>query len=451
MKGCKQWSPEEPFLYELELSTGNDEVTTRFGMRTFCFDKDGGMALLNGKPYYMRGTNVCIFRFFEDPARKALPWDVRWITELHKQFRDMHFNCIRYCIGFPPEKWYEVADSLGFLIQDEYPIWTGGEGGFQKLLPGVTASALAHEYRQWMQERWNHPCVVIWDANNESVNDTTGKAYQMVRNLDLSNRPWDNGWAAPMEETDCIESHPYLFSTQTPIKKLLPVSRIPGNDPNEHAPRQDGSRYKNPVIINEYDWIWLNRDGSPTTLTDRIYQLVFPWADTPEKRFEVHARNLAMITEYWRAHRQAAAVMYFCGLGYSRTTSPRGQTCDDFIDPENLVLEPHFVQYVRPAFNPVGVMLDLWDEKLTAGTAINLPVYVINDTYENWNDSLLVYIMKGEDTWSLKKMTCLSGSLESVRFENEVTLPGISGACTIVAEIKYKGERIKSIREVVLE
>jgi len=121
MAGCTLWTPENPFLYELELSTGKDDLSTRFGMRSFSFDKDKKVALLNGKPYYMRGTNVCIFRFFEDPSRKDLPWNARWTADLHQRFRDMHFNSIRYCIGFPPEKWYEIADSLGFLIQDEYP------------------------------------------------------------------------------------------------------------------------------------------------------------------------------------------------------------------------------------------------------------------------------------------------------------------------------------------
>ena len=49
----------------------------------------------------------------------------------------MHLNSIRYCIGFPPERWYEIADSLGFLIQDEYPVWTGGKGGFEKILKNI--------------------------------------------------------------------------------------------------------------------------------------------------------------------------------------------------------------------------------------------------------------------------------------------------------------------------
>ena len=121
---CKMWSPESPFLYELNLSTGSDNKSVTFGMRSFGFDTVSGRALLNGKPYYLRGTNVCIFRFFEDPDRALLPWTDEWIVKLHSKFKSMNWNSIRYCIGIPPERWYEVADSLGILIQNEYPVWT---------------------------------------------------------------------------------------------------------------------------------------------------------------------------------------------------------------------------------------------------------------------------------------------------------------------------------------
>ncbi|HYW96953.1 MAG TPA: beta galactosidase jelly roll domain-containing protein, partial [Bacteroidales bacterium] len=106
--GCRVWTPEDPFLYKLELFTSADHKTTRFGMRTFSFDRDKGMAILNGKPYFMRGTNVCIFRFFEDPARRNLPWDSTWPVTLHQRFKELNWNSIRYCIGFPPERWYDI-------------------------------------------------------------------------------------------------------------------------------------------------------------------------------------------------------------------------------------------------------------------------------------------------------------------------------------------------------
>jgi beta-galactosidase/beta-glucuronidase len=120
---CKLWTPENPFLYELELNTGGDCVLVRFGMRSFRFDAESGRAILNGKPYFMRGTNVCAYRFFEDAERGDKPWRKEWVRRLHRKFKSMHWNSIRYCIGFPPELWYEIADEEGFLIQDEFPIW----------------------------------------------------------------------------------------------------------------------------------------------------------------------------------------------------------------------------------------------------------------------------------------------------------------------------------------
>ena len=71
---CRLWSPEAPFLYRLEVATSGDTLSTRFGMRTFSFDPATKRPMLNGRPYYLRGTNVCIFRFFEDAARGDRPW-----------------------------------------------------------------------------------------------------------------------------------------------------------------------------------------------------------------------------------------------------------------------------------------------------------------------------------------------------------------------------------------
>ncbi len=385
--GCHLWTPEDPFLYTLDLSTTGDNKSLRFGVRSFRFDREEGVAVLNGKPYRMRGTNVCIFRFFEDPSRGNLPWDEKWPAELHGKFKEMNWNSIRYCIGFPPERWYDIADSLGFLIQDEFPIWTGG--GFQKYQKSMNADQLAGEYTAWMQDRWNHPSVVIWDAQNESINEVTGRAINKVRSLDLSGRPWDNGWAAPAGPGDAGESHPYLFSRyhwapELPGKNgvlydIFSVENDPITGPDKYSPLPSGKKYGNAVILNEYAWLWLNRDGTPTTLTDTIYKYLYPEAVSADQRFDIYARNMAILTEYWRCSRKCAAVMHFCGLGYSRSETPRGQTSDNFTDIKNLVFEPHFYKAVKSAFNPVGLMVELWENHFTPGTEITVPVHICND------------------------------------------------------------------------
>jgi hypothetical protein len=308
-----------------------------------------------------------------------------------------------------------------------------------------------------MRERWNHPCVVIWDAQNESVNDTTAKAIQIVSHLDLSNRPWDNGWAAPVSKSDAIEAHPYLFARYMKhpkedgyLKEMFGKVRNPSNDPNDHSPSPTGKRYTNPVILNEYGWLWLNRDGSPTTLTDKVYETLFPHADTPEKRFEIYAKNLGILTEYWRAHRKAAAVMHFCGLGYSRPKSPRGQTSDNFIDIQNLKYEPHFYKYVRPAFSPVGVMFDFWEKQVSPGCNLNLSIYLINDTYDLVENKLKLRLIKDDKIVIEKQIIIDLKELQKKILEIPLTIPMEEGDYSLEAELIYKGESIKSVREFVV-
>jgi len=460
MKNCSLWSPENPFLYELELSTAKDNNTTGFGMRSFSFSKDSSVAMLNGKPYYMRGTNVCIFRFFEDSLRNYLPWDKKWVTKLHQKFKEMNWNCIRYCIGFPPESWYEIADSLGMLIQDEFPIWTGNKAESDIVFKTLSPDNIANEYRLWMRERWNHPCVVIWDAQNESVTENTGAAIKLVRHLDLSNRPWDNGWSPPGEETDCIEAHPYLFiryfykgqvSDNGPLIDLLTLDREPGLSPNDRYPNLKGTHFDNAVVANEYCWLWVNRDGSSTELTDVIYNKIFKNIDTPEKRYECYAKNLGILTEYWRAHRRCAAVMHFCGLGYSRPNAPRGQTSDNFINIETLEFEKNFVKYVKPAFNTVGIFLNKFTNVYLPAEETIIPVYVFNDGNEPWGGDVKLYLTRNEQVIDLQEQSCDVKGLERKIIYNKITMPAEKGEYKLVGEITCKNEIIRSIREFKIE
>ncbi len=227
IKNCRLWSPEDPFLYTLEVDSVGDNFKTRFGMRTFRFDPESGHAVLNGKPYYMRGSNITLYRFMEDPECGALPWDRKWVRKLHRRVKDMHWNSLRYCIGFPPEFWYDIADEEGILIQDEFPIWYGGKG-WSTWPEQLKTDQLAKEYAEWMRERWNHPCVVIWDANNETLTDQTGPAIEKVRSLDLSNRPWDNSYVPLPVPGDVLEEHPYHFyNSKFKLSQLAEAKHAP--------------------------------------------------------------------------------------------------------------------------------------------------------------------------------------------------------------------------------
>lgn len=434
IEDCHLWSPEDPFLYELEASTGADAMRTRFGMRSFGFDKATGRAVLNGQPYFLRGTNVCIFRFFEEPLRGDKPWREEWVRKLHRAFRSMHWNSIRYCIGFPPEMWYRIADEEGLLIQDEFPIWHGA-----KWPEELNAGELIKEYTEWMQEHWNHPCVAIWDAQNETVTTETGKAIAAVRKLDLSSRPWDNGYAVPDAPTDSYESHPYVFNN--PSFRLSGMPRLSSKHWGSVRPNTGG----NPMILNEYGWLWLNRDGTPTTLTTKVYENLVGPDTTPAQRQTLYARYLAALTEYWRCSRRFAGVLHFCGLTYSR---PGGQTCDNFADLETLAFEPNFGRYVRDAFAPVGVMLDEWADELPAGEKHEFRVVAINDLPETQKATVTLRLMAGDKPVFEASQPGEIPALGKISLAFGPALSIASGKYQAIAELRRAGtEPVRSYRD----
>lgn len=442
IKDCRLWSPEDPFLYELETSTGADTHRTRFGVRSFRFDPETKRGVLNGKPYMLRGTNICIYRFFEDPVRGSLPWDEAWVRRCIRAFRDMHWNSCRYCIGFPPEMWYRIADEEGLLVQDEFPVWsldpkTRGARDY-------TADLLAEEYAEWMRERWNHPCVIIWDAQNESKLTVTGEAMQKVRGLDLSDRPWDNGWAPPVRPTDVYEAHPYLANKQGFTLATLGTRKpVVGGNPVPYT----GA---NPIVINEYGWMWVNRDGTPTTLSvkSKVYEKLLPPGPTADQIWEAYARVLAAKTEYWRSLRPAG-VLHFCGLGYARAG---GETSDNFVDVAALKFEPHFYKYVRDSFAPVGLMVDFWEDHLHAGEKAKIRVGVINDLAAPWQGDVTLRLTQGDRTLAETKLpaTVPAVGREVVTFN--LAAPAEAGKALLTAELKGAGgETVRSLRDLTIQ
>src|SRR5262249_19201059 len=138
---------------------------------------------------------------------------------------------------------------------------------------------------------------------------------------------------------------------------------------------------------------WVNRDGTPTTLTRDIYRSVSGEHATPQQRFHVQATWLAADTEFWRTYRHAAAVMHFTSLGYSR---PDGQTCDHWKlgGIEKLEWEPEFHRYVRDAFAPVGLSLNFWKDKIIHQTQSEVPVLLVNDLEYSWSGPVTVRLTK---------------------------------------------------------
>ncbi len=372
------WSPEDPFLYVLETRTGGDSLATRFGMREFHFDPVTKRAYLNGKVYYLRGSNITLHRFFEDPLSGDLPWNDVWVRKLLGDIpKKMHWNYFRFCIGPVPQHWLDVCDEVGLMVQYEFPVWSGGSRWYKAegYLRTYDVREMRRQYRDWMRDNWNHPSVVVWDANNETENEIFGtEIIPAVRGLDLSRRPWEDSFNPPASPDDLEEYHAYLFYSGYRGKldfNMTNLETMDGTPLPGALPSND-----NAVVLNEYGWLWLHRDGTPTELTQNVYAQLLGTNATPRQRLDLWAYLLAGETEYWRAYRQLAGVCHFV---YLTGDFPGAYTSDNFSDVVQLKLDPAFADYVGEAFKPLGVYINFFQLTLKAGASHEFLVKMVND------------------------------------------------------------------------
>jgi hypothetical protein len=423
------WSPESPFLYVAETDTGGDKVSTRFGMREFRFDTTTKRAYLNDKPYFLRGSNITLHRFFEDPTSGALPWNEEWVRKLLAEIPErLHWNSFRFCIGPAPEMWLDIADEAGLLIQNEFFVW-----GYRD---EWKTSEMIRQYSDWMRDNWNHPSVVIWDANNETRADVLADIIKAVRPLDLSNRPWDNGYNLPAAGNDMIEDHPYLFSRfrrqdgfrMTELERMTGAKSTNSPHPSGHA-----------VILNEYGWLWLNRDGTPTELTRNVYAKLLGRDVTPEDRFSLNAYLLAGLTEFWRAHRNFAGVLHFV---YLTASFPGAYTSDHFLDLEELELEPHFEEYMSEAFKPLGVYINFWQPTIEARSDRRFLVMMINDDHDAVEGKLALTLTDaGGAELTRREIDFALAALGQQTCTLDLHIPNVTGPCTLKAIAYPRGKR----------
>ena len=199
-------------------------------------------------------------------------------------------------------------------------------------------------------------------------------------NSTLSDRPWENSYNDPGGANDPVEDHTYFEEALQGVYDVtgggrpFTVADLEGFDGPQSNPFTKSGHAK---ILNEYGWLWLNRDGTQTLLTTNVYpKLLAGRPDTTENRRLLYARLLGGETELWRAYRRYAGVMMF---PYLSTSASDGFTSDQFIDLKGLLLEPHMADALAQAFKPLGVYLNFWRPAIAASTRSPYTVYMVND------------------------------------------------------------------------
>jgi hypothetical protein len=206
LPGARLWSPDDPFLYDLQvtLRDGNrtlDSVTSYFGMRKVSLRRDDNDFMeiaLNNEFVFEVGTLDQGFwpdGIYTAPTDEALRSDIEFLKKAG-------FNLVRKHVKVEPDRWYYWCDKLGLLVWQDMP-------------SGNNATQLGRrdfevELARMVDDLDDHPSIIVWVLFNEGWGqyDTEDLAGWLLK-TDPSRLVDDaSGWT-DMHAGDLIDMHNY--------------------------------------------------------------------------------------------------------------------------------------------------------------------------------------------------------------------------------------------------
>ena len=181
------WSPEDPYLYDLEVALLRDGRRLD-GVEGYAAFREIGewtdslgykRMTLNGKPYFHFGPldqGWWPDGLYTAPTDEALRYDI-------EQTKALGYNMIRKHVKVEPDRWYYWADHLGILVWQDMPSVTDSRYGmweqFDFITPEQDAAcnpyadgrdALDHHLAPWLgivRQHVTFPSIVVWVPFNE--------------------------------------------------------------------------------------------------------------------------------------------------------------------------------------------------------------------------------------------------------------------------------------------
>ena len=149
---------KDPYLYTVEVNLVAekeilDNVSTRFGCRTFAIDPEKGF-ILNGESYPLRGVSRHQDRWGIGNA--LLPEhheeDIQYILEMGATtIRLAHYQHDQY--------FYDLCDETGLVIWAEIPY-------ISQHMPTGRENTIS-QMNELVIQNYNHPSIVVWGLSNE--------------------------------------------------------------------------------------------------------------------------------------------------------------------------------------------------------------------------------------------------------------------------------------------
>jgi beta-glucuronidase len=172
------WSPSDPQLYTIRLTTGDDVVEDEVGLREV--QVRGSDVVLNGEPVWLRGIAL-----HEEAAGNGRALDIEDVEARFQWMNELGCNYARLAHYPHTEEMARKADEEGILLWEEVPAYWDIEFGDESV-----RALYRQQLRELIQRDWNRASVILWsianetDHNDETRNDVLSEMAEYVRELD---------------------------------------------------------------------------------------------------------------------------------------------------------------------------------------------------------------------------------------------------------------------------
>lgn len=219
---AKLWSPESPFLYDMEVSiirngVASDKLKSYVGMRKIStkIDANGIHRMqLNNKNYFQFGPldqGWWPDGLYTAPTDEALLFDI-------KKTKDFGFNMIRKHVKVEPARWYYHCDKEGILVWQDMPNGDAFQTWLQRSyfnIPElqrtkVSQESYMQEWKEIIDLTYSNPSVVVRVPFNEAWGQfKTAEIAEWTKNYDPSRLVNPASGGNHFDIGDMIDIHNY--------------------------------------------------------------------------------------------------------------------------------------------------------------------------------------------------------------------------------------------------
>ncbi|MGR5141996.1 glycoside hydrolase family 2 protein [Photobacterium sp. DNB23_23_1] len=164
------WDWGKPNLYDLSISVFidgqlTDQKTVPVGFREIRLDSENKQFLVNGQPYFIRGTNYIASQWLGEVTAGQYQQDLTLM-------KDANINSVRVHAHVAGKAFYDLADKSGLVIWQDFPLQWGYSD-----TPSFAFEA-ARQAKAMTDLLYNHPSIAFWSGHNEPPWDAPWMQYK---------------------------------------------------------------------------------------------------------------------------------------------------------------------------------------------------------------------------------------------------------------------------------